>query len=172
MSRGRNFLGFLGNFSSRTPLRLFCSSSLTQLQSWEAKLIDLFHSHAPIADLTGMRLRFDGEETVVELPYNNKLDSSPRPGRLLGSTHGGVYCLLADTAGWFASARGREGGWPLTTTLSCHFVKSSKEKDIAARARVVQSSPRQDICEVRIVDKEGLDLAYVTAVFAVAARKG
>ena len=40
------------------------------------------------------------------------------------ATHGGVWCILADTAGWFASCRSRPPGtWPLTTELTMHYFK-------------------------------------------------
>eukprot|EP00960_Hanusia_phi_P057655 763623-Hanusia_phi.AAC.5 len=220
MSLCRNLARNCSSFSPRAPFRSSSSSSSTPSEDWEAQLLHLFHKRAPIADLTGMKLRFLGARMSSCLPcsYLNK--------ERVGSTHGGVYCLVADTAGWFASARSRAGSWPLTTSLSCQFLKvdppyfpvasplfpfppldltplqsylplltssqPSKEADITARARVVQSSPRQvdplycssiysipqqfthhvqDICQVRVVDKEGQDLAYVTAIFAVAARK-
>ena len=120
---------------------------------WEQNLLDTFNSGAPIARSLGMRLAFgEDKSAVVSLAHCAQLSSAARPPRQTGLLHGGMYGVVADTAGedvqpgrvgddahglvhrvlmckvprtgWFASARSRSpGSWPLTTTLTLHFQK-------------------------------------------------
>jgi len=120
---------------------------------WEQNLLDTFNSGAPIARSLGMSLAFgEDKSAVVSLGHSAQLSSAARPPRQTGFLHGGMYGVVADTAGedfhakrmccaargleasvlmctvprigWFASARSRSpGSWPMTTTLTLHFKK-------------------------------------------------
>ena len=56
------------------------------------KLADLFNKQAPIGKTLGARLYFQGENAVVEMPYNPPFDTAG------GNVHGGLGALLLDTA--------------------------------------------------------------------------
>jgi uncharacterized protein (TIGR00369 family) len=106
---------------------------------------------------------------VVYLPYNPALDQASRETGRRGAVHGGVYCLLADTAAWFASARARgRGAWPLTTNLSLDFVGPARGVALQARARMQSSTARVDKVHVEVMDvAASRTVARGTASFAV-----
>ena len=135
--------------NSRRYLSLISDSNRNE----DADLCDLLNKRAPIATLMGMTLSFDLDGTaIVRLPYNPQLDQATHPNgqvfvlestcramesrtlnciegirldsRYQTATHGGVWCILADTAGWFASRQSRPPGcWPLTSELTMHYFK-------------------------------------------------
>ena len=60
----------------------------------------MFNDEAPIARSLGMRLSFDQDKSaIVSLAPNGQLASAARPPRQAGMLHGGMYGVVADTAG-------------------------------------------------------------------------
>jgi acyl-coenzyme A thioesterase PaaI-like protein len=63
-------------------------------------LLNTFNDEAPIARALGMRLSFDQDKSaIVSLAPNGQLASAARPPRQAGMLHGGMYGVVADTAG-------------------------------------------------------------------------
>jgi uncharacterized protein (TIGR00369 family) len=125
------------------------------------QLLGLFHQRARIARTFGMQLSFTAEgNAVVDLPYNPSLDHG------LGGVHGGVYCTLLDTAGWFtAAARQEPGIWIATAEMSVHLLAPARETALRAEGRILKAGSRQTICEMRLFDGEGQLVAHATGTF-------
>jgi len=67
---------------------------------WEKELLDTFNETAPIAKSLGLHLSFDAEKTArISFAYNPELNSAGRSPRQSGGVHGGMYGIVADTAG-------------------------------------------------------------------------
>jgi len=74
---------------------------------WEKELLDTFNEIAPIANSLGLHLSFDADKTArISFAYNPELNSAARSPRQTGAVHGGMYGIVADTAG---EAGGGEG---------------------------------------------------------------
>ena len=72
---------------------------------WEKQLLEAFNHSAPIARSLGMTLSFDPDKSaVVSLAYSTALTSAARPPRQTGAVHGGLYGVIADTAGEHAGS--------------------------------------------------------------------
>ena len=127
------------------------------------QLIELFHQRARIAGTFGMRLSFDGDgNAAIDLPYNPKLDHG------LGGIHGGVYCTLMDSAGWFtAAARHEDSVWVATSEMSVHLLAPVYQTDLHAEGRIIKAGKRQDVCEMRLFDAAGRLVAHGTGTFVV-----
>jgi uncharacterized protein (TIGR00369 family) len=125
------------------------------------QLLTLFRERPRIVRTFGMQLSFTGEgNAVVELPYNRDLDH----GR--GGIHGGVYCTLLDTAGWFTAAAHRDlSTWVATGELSVHFLAPARETTLRAEGRIIKSGRRQDVCEMRLYDAEDRLVGHATGTF-------
>jgi uncharacterized protein (TIGR00369 family) len=127
------------------------------------QLLRLFHERAHISKTIGLTLSFNERgEAVVDLPYNPGLDHG------LGGIHGGVYCTVIDTAGWFASAVTHElSVWVATGELSIHFLAPSKETALRAVGRVIKGGRRQDVGEVHLYDGDGKLVGHAVGTFVV-----
>ena len=79
---------------------VFIDGNIATPDSWELELLDMFNRVAPIASSLGVKLSFDADRrAVVSWPYNASLISASRPHRQTGTVHGGMYAVVADTAG-------------------------------------------------------------------------
>eukprot|EP00928_Gymnodinium_smaydae_P088121 TRINITY_DN72263_c0_g1_i1.p1 TRINITY_DN72263_c0_g1~~TRINITY_DN72263_c0_g1_i1.p1 ORF type:complete len:159 (-),score=19.32 TRINITY_DN72263_c0_g1_i1:43-519(-) len=128
----------------------------------EAFLCDMLNEKAPIARALGFRLRFEPGAAVVELPYNPHLDQAHK------GIHGGIYGVLADTAGWFCSARSRPPGtWPLTAELHTHYFRAAAKSGLTARATILHASLRQDVVRIDLTDDKGRSCAHMIGTFTI-----
>jgi uncharacterized protein (TIGR00369 family) len=127
------------------------------------QLQTLFRERARIARTFGMRLSFTEQgNAVVELPYNPALDHG------LGGIHGGVYCTLLDTAGWFtAAARHDLSTWVATGELSVHLLAPARETPLRAEGQIIKAGRRQDVCQMHLYDGQGKLVGHATGTFIV-----
>ena len=128
----------------------------------ERFLCDMLNKKAPIAKAWGFRLRFEPDAAIVELPYNPQLDQAHK------GIHGGIYGVLADTAGWFCSARSRPPGtWPLTAELHTHYFRAAAKSALRATATMLHASKRQDVVQINLTDDKGRICAHIIGTFTV-----
>eukprot|EP00927_Polykrikos_kofoidii_P052691 TRINITY_DN46603_c0_g1_i1.p1 TRINITY_DN46603_c0_g1~~TRINITY_DN46603_c0_g1_i1.p1 ORF type:complete len:175 (+),score=25.67 TRINITY_DN46603_c0_g1_i1:50-526(+) len=128
----------------------------------EAFLCNMLNEKAPIAKAWGFHLRFEPDAAIVELPYNPELDQAHK------GIHGGIYGVLADTAGWFCSARSRPPGtWPLTAELHTHYFRAAAKSALRANATILHASMRQDVVRVDLTDDKGRLCAHIIGTFTI-----
>ena len=128
----------------------------------EAFLCDMLNKKAPIAKAWGFRLRFEPDAAIVELPYNPDLDQAHK------GIHGGVYGVLADTAGWFCSTRSRPPGtWPLTAELHTHYFRAAAKSSLRATATILHASKRQDVVQIKLTDNKDRICAHIIGTFTI-----
>jgi uncharacterized protein (TIGR00369 family) len=113
-----------------------------------------------LAGTTGYRVRFDGDTALLDLPYNAALDNGA------GAIHGGILCVLVDTAGWYAVALQTEG-WPATIELQTRFLAPAACCDLTASARLVRVGKRLATAEVDVRTADGTLVATGTATYAL-----
>lgn len=87
---------------------------------------------------------------------------------LMGTLHGGMIAVLADTATGVALGAALEPGRTWTTTsLNLTFLAPGRSGRVTARARVVKSGGRFGYAEADVVDAEDTLLARAAATFAI-----
>ncbi len=87
---------------------------------------------------------------------------------LMGTLHGGMIAVLADTATGVAFGASLEPGLTWTTTaLNLTFLAPGRSGRVSARARVVKAGRRFGYAEADVVDAEDRLLARASATFAV-----
>jgi len=116
-----------------------------------------------LAGTTGYRVRFDDDRALLDLPYNAALDNGA------GAIHGGILCVLVDTAAWYAVALQTEG-WPATIELQARFLAPAARTDLTATARVVRAGKRLATADVEVCTPEGAVIATGTATFTLGDR--
>ncbi|MBQ7536473.1 MAG: PaaI family thioesterase [Stomatobaculum sp.] len=91
------------------------------------------------------------------------LDVEDDVTNVYGMPHGGTYFSLADVlAGMVLRANGHHF---VTQSASGHFIRSTKEKRIFARAELLKRGRGTAVIEVRITDHEGKLLFLATFDF-------
>jgi uncharacterized protein (TIGR00369 family) len=87
---------------------------------------------------------------------------------LMGTLHGGMIAVLADTATGVAlgAALGPGRIWT-TTSLNLTFLAPGRSGRVSARARVVKSGRQFGYAEADVVDAEDHLLARAAATFAI-----
>jgi|GEM_PF-1626022 len=116
-----------------------------------------------LAGTVGYRVRFEGERALLDLPYNASLDNGAN------AIHGGILCVLIDTAAWYAVALETDG-WPATIELQTRFLAPAARTDLTASAHVVRAGKRLAVADVEVHTPDGTLIATGTATFALGAR--
>lgn len=119
-----------------------------------------FHEGSPIGRHLGMRLSFEGEEAILDLPHDPRLDHA------LGATHGGVIATLIDNAGWFAAAL-RYDCWIATVEFSVRLLEPATRSHLRARGRLVRGGERLAVAEMEVRDGEGALVAVGSGTYTV-----
>lgn len=87
---------------------------------------------------------------------------------LMGTLHGGMIAVLADTATGVALGASLEPGMTWTTTsLNLTFLAPGRSGRVSARARVVKAGRLFGYAEVDVIDTEDRLLARAGATFAI-----
>jgi uncharacterized protein (TIGR00369 family) len=113
--------------------------------------------------LLGLSLdRVDAGEADVSLEIGSQHQN------LMGTLHGGMIAVLADTATGIALGASLPPGltWA-TTSLNLTFLAPGRSGRVSARARVVKPGPRFGYAEADVVDAKGRLLARAGATFAI-----
>jgi uncharacterized protein (TIGR00369 family) len=131
------------------------------------RLLRLFHGGSHIVQTLNLGLSFtEDDRAMVHMPYDPAYDHAA------GSVHGGVYAVLMDTAGWFASAVTRDPeDWPATAELSMHLLKAAREAPLRAEGRMIKGGRRQDVVEMLLYnDLTGELVGHATGTFVPSGR--
>ena len=120
----------------------------------------LFNDRAPIAELFGMRLHYEGDAAVFVLPYNPELDHA------LGQTHGGAIATLLDNAGWFTAAPYFDR-WIATVEMTVRLHEPVGRQELVARGRIVRRSKRIVSAEMEVRGEQGQLIATGSGTFTV-----
>ena len=116
-----------------------------------------------LAHTTGYRVRLDDDQAHIDLPYNATLDNGA------GAIHGGILCVLVDTAAWYAVAQ-KTDAWPATIELQARFLEPATAADLTASARVVRVGKRLAVADVQVTTADGRRIATGTATFSLGER--
>lgn len=87
-----------------------------------------------------------------------------------GGVHGGIYCLLLDSACWFAAAvHFPTGTWLSTADLNVHFLRAcGPGRRLRCVGRVLKLGSRTSVCVAELYDdSSGSLLAYATGSMAM-----
>jgi len=122
-------------------------------------LVALFAS-APIAQLFGMTLSYDGEQAVFDLPFNPRLDHA------LGSTHGGAIATMLDNAGWFAAAP-FFGSWLATVEFHVRLHEPVARQHLRSRGRLLRRGRRISVATMELHAEDGSLVATGSGSFTV-----
>lgn len=125
-----------------------------------AGLLRLFNEVAPIARLFGMRLSYDGDAAVFDMPYNPDLDHA------LGGTHGGAIATMLDNAGWFTAAPFYER-WVATVEFHTRLHRPAARQHLQARGRLIKQGKRLSVAEMEVRDEQGELVATGSGTFSV-----
>lgn len=103
------------------------------------------------------------ESVTVRLKFDPQF---LRPG---GTVSGPTLFALSDVAMWFlAIHKYPQGKMALTTDLTMHFLRASRDRDLLARARALRTGRRLLVCRVTIVpDGEVEPLCHATGTYSV-----
>lgn len=116
----------------------------------------------------GMRL-----ERVERGAVDVVLDAQAHHRNLVGTLHGGMIAVLADTATGLAYRTVLEPGTThLTSSLSLTFLSTGGLGSVTGRGRVVKAGRRFGYAEADILDEDGTLLARATATFTVLPERG
>lgn len=129
-------------------------------------------------DMFDTLLRTEGEflgpldlalEATDETSVTVRLKFDPvflRPG---GTISGPTLFALSDVAMWFlAIHRYPQGKMALTTDLTMHFLRASRDRDLLARARALRAGRRLMVSRVTITpDGEAVPLCHATGTYSV-----
>lgn len=86
-----------------------------------------------------------------------------------GGVHGGVYCLLLDSACWFAAAvHFPRDTWLSTADLNVHFLRAcGPDRSMRCVGKVLKMGTRSSVCIAELFDDQGALLAYATGTIAL-----
>lgn len=111
----------------------------------------------------GLRL-----ERIAAGEVDVSLSVEPKHLNLMGTLHGGLISILADTAtGLALRTRLDPDASFATTQLSVTFLAPGRGGRVTARGRVVKAGRRFGYAEADVVDEAGTLLARATATFAI-----
>lgn len=115
-----------------------------------------------------------GLEDVDETSVTVRLTFDPiflRPG---GTISGPTLFALSDAAMWFlAIHKYPQGKMALTTDLTMHFLRASRDRDLLARARALRAGRRLMVSRVTITpDGEDMPLCHATGTYSVPSGTG
>jgi uncharacterized protein (TIGR00369 family) len=119
-----------------------------------------------IGELMGIKIidYSEGEATL-------EMEIDERFWNPMGTTHGGVFCDLADAAfGVTFFSTLNEGEAFTTINLQINFLKSIKKGKITAKARMIRRGKRIGFMECEISDSAGNLLANATSACLVIQR--
>lgn len=101
------------------------------------------------------------------------LDVQPHHLNLVGTLHGGMLAILADTATGLAYRTVLEPGTThLTSSLALTFLSAGHPGRVVARGRVIKRGRRFGYAEADLTDEGGTLLARATATFTVLPERG
>src|SRR3954453_3716891 len=105
----------------------------------------------PVARLVGLVMKaLESGRAVFEL------HADERHHNPLGTTHGGIYCDLADAAmGWAYAATLAEGESFTTIELKINFLRAVRQATLTAEAKVVKAGSRVGYVECEVKDEQG-----------------
>ncbi|MDZ7636697.1 MAG: PaaI family thioesterase [Bryobacterales bacterium] len=87
---------------------------------------------------------------------------------IAGTVHGGVLCVIADSAMGLAFGTTLEGGQTFTTVeQKINFLRPVFDKTVLARGEVIQKGRNLGLMECRITDSDGKLVAFATSTYAV-----
>lgn len=107
--------------------------------------------HPPVAELVGYRW------TCLE-PDRATVELTVRPGHanLMGTVHGGIFCVAADAAMGGAYATGLADDEVHTTLeLKINFLRPVWRGRLTAKGKVIKRGRRVGLCEAEVFDHKG-----------------
>jgi uncharacterized protein (TIGR00369 family) len=118
------------------------------------------YEHAALGRHFGMRLHFEDDHAVVELPYRPHLDHA------LGGIHGGVFATLIDTAAWFTAAV-HYPTWIATIEFHTRLLEPVEGEDLIAAGTLIRAGKRLATASAEVRAASGLLAATGTASFTI-----
>jgi uncharacterized protein (TIGR00369 family) len=122
------------------------------------KLIKLFNS-APITKSLGFSLSYDGETSIIELPYSEAWNHP------LSDVHGGIISTLLDTAGWFSMALGYEN---FLSTIEYHtrLHEPAKRQKLIAIGWPIRRGKNIGVAEMKVETADGRLIATGSGTYS------
>lgn len=117
----------------------------------------------PLADHLGFRV-VDAELGVVTI----ELIPQETHHNIAGTVHGGVLCVIADSAMGLAFGTTLEPGQSFTTVeQKINFLRPVFDKTLRARGEVIQRGRTLGLLQCRISDADGRLVAFATSTYTV-----
>lgn len=114
---------------------------------------------APVAKLTGMQIvRVSPGEAEVVLAFQPSLMQAH------GRVHGGLFGLVADTAGYFAAAS-LQAADGVTLEYKVNLLEGLKDEGMRAVGRVVKSGRSISLCDIEIFSERGVLIGKALATY-------
>lgn len=114
---------------------------------------------APVAQALGMVIQtVEPGRAVVVLPYQRHILQAH------GRVHGGLFGLLADTAGYFAAASVQPGDG-VTIEYKLNLLEGVKDQGLIAEARVVKTGRSISLCDVEVFSDDGVLVGKALATY-------
>ncbi|RKP45279.1 PaaI family thioesterase [Trinickia fusca] len=116
---------------------------------------------APVAKTMGLILTYD-DEGNAQIAWKRE----PGYDHGMGDTHGGIFCTMLDSAGWFTVAAQCKK-MVVTSDLHVRMLQPAKQQDLVATARMVRSGGKLAVASMELHSADGQLVATGTASFAI-----